>query len=233
VTPVAGLLVGGAGLGELPGHPAHLHHRHRGAVGEHGRHLQDRADLVADPVRGRVREGLGAVPAGQEERLAAGGGGDPVAEHVDLAGEHQRGRGAQIVEDLRPDGLVGPHGLLHARALAPGAERREAVVGRGQREVVGAGRGVGAEGSHADRVASSAAARRRGPSNGPGRAGERNAHRPRRRELVPAERSCSARRRRFTSLAYSSTRSWPDISAMRSITSSVTARSSTAWSPPG
>ena len=40
---VAGLGAGGAGLGVLPGDPPDLHHRHRGAVGQHDGHLQDRA----------------------------------------------------------------------------------------------------------------------------------------------------------------------------------------------
>ena len=76
---LARLVAAAARLGVLPGHPADLDHRHRRAVGEDGRHLQDRLDPVADVVGGRRGEGLGAVAALQHERLTAGGRGHPVA----------------------------------------------------------------------------------------------------------------------------------------------------------
>ena len=55
VTPVAGLEVRGARLGVLARDPADLHHRHRGGVGEHHRHLQQHPQLVADVVGGHAR----------------------------------------------------------------------------------------------------------------------------------------------------------------------------------
>ena len=63
----AGLGVARARLGELPGHPPHLHDRHRGAVCQHHRHLQHRLDAVADLLGRRPGEGLGAVAALQQE----------------------------------------------------------------------------------------------------------------------------------------------------------------------
>ena len=71
----AGLGVARTGLRELSRHPAHLHDGHRGAVGEHDRHLQHGLHAIADLVGGRAREGLGAVAALQQERLAARGRG--------------------------------------------------------------------------------------------------------------------------------------------------------------
>ena len=48
---VAGLVVGGARLGELAGHAAHLDDRHGGAVGQHDGHLQDGAHAGARSCR--------------------------------------------------------------------------------------------------------------------------------------------------------------------------------------
>ena len=117
---LAGLGVVAARLGELPRHPAHLDHGQAAAVHEHDRHLQDRLDAAADGVGGRVGEGLGAVAALEQERLAAGGRGQPVAQVVALAGEHQRRVGAQ----LRGRGGQGvgavPGRLLGGHQVGPG-----------------------------------------------------------------------------------------------------------------
>ena len=68
---VARLVVGRARLGVLAGHAADLDDGQARAVGEDHGHLQDRLDLVADPVGRRLCEGLGAVAALENERLAA------------------------------------------------------------------------------------------------------------------------------------------------------------------
>jgi hypothetical protein len=57
---------------------------HRRAVGQDDRHLQQRADRPAQVLLGVVDEGLGAVAALQEERLAAGDLAEPALEPVDL-----------------------------------------------------------------------------------------------------------------------------------------------------
>ena len=59
-----------AGLGELPGHPAHLDHGHARAVGEDHRHLEDDLQLVPDGVGAEVGERLGAVAGLEHEGLA-------------------------------------------------------------------------------------------------------------------------------------------------------------------
>ena len=87
---LAGLEVGGARLGVLPGEPADLDHRHRRGVGQHDRHLEQHAQLVADVVGGDAGEGLGAVAAHEHERLAARDRGDLVLQVVALTGEDQR-----------------------------------------------------------------------------------------------------------------------------------------------
>ncbi len=64
--------VGRPRLGVLAGDAGDLDHRHAGAVGEHDRHLQQRADVGADVRFGVVDERLGAVTALQQEGLAEG-----------------------------------------------------------------------------------------------------------------------------------------------------------------
>jgi hypothetical protein len=77
----------------MAGHPADLDHGHAGAVGEHDGHLQDGLELGPDVLRGGAVEGLGAVAALEDEGLAPGHGGQPVAQLVALAGEDERGQG--------------------------------------------------------------------------------------------------------------------------------------------
>ena len=79
----AGLVVGRTGLGELPGHPAHLDHGQRGAVGEHHGHLQNGLDPGTDLVGRGCAEGLGTIPALEQEGLAIGGLGQTFAQDVD------------------------------------------------------------------------------------------------------------------------------------------------------
>ena len=88
----AGLEVGRPRLGVLPRDPADLHDRHRGGVRQHDRHLQQHAQLVADVVGGDAVERLGAVAALQQERLAAGDGGDLGLQVVALPREDERRR---------------------------------------------------------------------------------------------------------------------------------------------
>ena len=135
---LAGLVVARAGLGVLPGHPADLDHRHRGAVGEHGRHLQDRLDPVADVVGGRRGEGLGAVAALEHERLAARHRGHPVAQHVALAGEDERRVARERGHGRVEGGAVGPDRLLGGRQVGAGGEPL-AGVGIGGRAHEGQG----------------------------------------------------------------------------------------------
>ena len=97
-----------------------LHHRHPGAVGEHDRHLQDDAELVADVVGAEVVEALGAIAGLEQKRppgrdLGQGGG-----EVAGLPGEHQRRKAGQLFERLVEGGLIGPGRLLIGRMVAPG-----------------------------------------------------------------------------------------------------------------
>ena len=135
---LAGLLAAAAGLGVLPRHPADLDDRHGRAVGEHGRHLQDRLDPVADVVGRRGREGLGAVPALEHERLAARHRGHPLLEHVALAREHERGVARERRHGLVERGAVGPDRLLGGRQVGTGGEPL-AGVGDGRRAHEGQG----------------------------------------------------------------------------------------------
>ena len=119
-----GLLVGAARLGVLAGQPAQLHDGHRAGVGHDDGHLQQHPQLVADVVGGDLGEGLRAVAALQQERLAAGDRGQLVGEVVALAREDQRGHGAQSGHGVVERPAVG------VRRLLEGADRVQALEGR-------------------------------------------------------------------------------------------------------
>ena len=101
-----------AGLGELPGDAAHLHHRDAAAVGEDHGHLQDDLELVADAVGGEVVEGLGAVTGLEQEGPALGHLGQGAAQGPGLAGEDERGQGREDLERLLEGVVVRPFRLL-------------------------------------------------------------------------------------------------------------------------
>ncbi len=125
---LAGLVAAAAGLGVLPRHPADLHHRHGGAVGEDGGHLQDRLDPVTDVVgRGRG-ERLGAVATLQDERLTAGGCGHPRLQDVALTGEHQRRIRRELGDSAGQARGVRPGRLLGGREVGTGREAGEGVM---------------------------------------------------------------------------------------------------------
>ena len=84
---VAGLEVGGAGLGVLAGETAQLHDGDRRRIGEYDGHLQQHPQLVAGVVGGDAGEGLGAVAALEQERLTVRDGAQLGLEGVALAGE--------------------------------------------------------------------------------------------------------------------------------------------------
>ena len=127
--PVAGLVVAAARLGVLARHPADLDDRGARAVGQHRRHLQDGLDPVADVVGGRGGERLGAVAALQDEGLTARRLGEPAAQDVALAGEHQRRIGRQRPYRVVQGAGVRPRGLLGGRKVTPGVEAGEDVGG--------------------------------------------------------------------------------------------------------
>ena len=108
----------GARLGELAGDAADLHHRHRGGIGQHHRHLQEHAQEVADVVGAdvvgaRIGEAFGAVAALQQETFALGDAAERFLEVARLAGKHQR----RIARELLLDGLQAP---LDPGIRAPG-----------------------------------------------------------------------------------------------------------------
>ena len=134
---VAGLVVGGTRLGELARHAAHLDDRHGRTVGEHDGHLQDGPDAGTDLVGRRRFEGLGAVAALEQERLALRGGGKPFAQDVDFAGEDQGREDGKFLDGRLEDRRVRPRGLLRGRELPPvvqsGIVGGSALGGAGQR----------------------------------------------------------------------------------------------------
>ncbi len=136
---VAGFVVGGARLGELPRHPAHLDDRHRRTVGQDHCHLQDGLDPGADLVRRGVLECLGAVTALEQERLALGGSREPLAEDVDFAGEHEGREHREFLDGGVKNVPVLPARLLGDRKVPPVVQSR--IVGGAA--LCGAGQGRG------------------------------------------------------------------------------------------
>ena len=126
---VAGLVVAGTRLGELPRHPADLDDGQARAVGQDGRHLQHRLQPAADAVGRRPREGLGAVPALEQERLAPGGLGQLPAQLVGLTREDQGGIRRELRVHLGQRGGVRPLRLLGGGQVGP----RDAGQTRGVR----------------------------------------------------------------------------------------------------
>ena len=118
------------GLAYWPAMRRHLDHRHAGAVGQHDRHLQQRADVAADVRFGVVGERLGAVAALQQERLAAGDLGQLGLQPVDL-GRHGDRRHA-LQHRAHRLGLVGvPARLLRGRLGQRGVQPGRRSAGSG------------------------------------------------------------------------------------------------------
>ena len=121
---VAHLGVRRARLGVLARHAPHLDDGEGRPVGEHHGHLQDRLYLAPDVVRGVRGEGLGAVAALQDERLAPSGGRHEFLQSVGLAGEHERRGGRELVHGAPERLRVGPVRLLHPGKVTPMVELR-------------------------------------------------------------------------------------------------------------
>ncbi len=98
--PFPGLARRAAGLGELAGQPAHLDDRHLGGVGQHHGHGEQGAQLALDVGGRHPVEGLGAVPALQDEGLAGGHAGHLGPQFIAFAGEDQRRQGTQLGHHL-------------------------------------------------------------------------------------------------------------------------------------
>ena len=103
--------VGRTRLGVLAGDASNLDDRHRGTVGEHDGHLQQRADVSLDVRLGVVRKCLGAVTALEQECFTTRDLRETLLQRLDLAG-HRDGRHAL---EHSPHGgrlVSGPRGLL-------------------------------------------------------------------------------------------------------------------------
>ena len=134
-------------LHELAGDAADLEHRQRGAVGEHGSHLEQDLQALAhgdrrvggaavgQPVE--VVERLGAVARLEQERPAGGDVGQRGANLARLAGEDERGLGVQAAADLRGVRLVGPLRLLERLAVPPGRRGPGGIIDYGHGSSVG------------------------------------------------------------------------------------------------
>ena len=110
-------------LHELAGDPAQLDHRQHRAVREHGRHLQDHLQLLADADGREVVERLGAVARLQQEGAPGRHLRQRLLQPPGLAGEHQRRHRGEPLARRLDGGRVGPVRLMERRTLAPGGRR--------------------------------------------------------------------------------------------------------------
>ena len=108
-----------ARLGELPGDPSDLDHRHAGGVGERDRHLQDDLQLVADGIGREVGEGLGTVSRLEKERPAVRNVGQLRSQAPGLTGENERRKGGELGLGLLEGFGVRPLRLLRRREPTP------------------------------------------------------------------------------------------------------------------
>ena len=79
-----------AGLGELAGDAADLHHGHARRVGEHHRHLEDDPQLLPDRVGAKVPKDSAQSPAWSRNALPVGNVGQVARQVAGLTGEDQR-----------------------------------------------------------------------------------------------------------------------------------------------
>ncbi len=139
VAPVGGQPVrarrAGARLGVLPGDASDRHHRQAGGDLEQGRAVQQGVQVGAHVLGGVAGEGLGAVPALDDQGPAERGLGQALPEPVHGGGLHQGRQGAERGAHLAHPFLIGPLRLLaggQARQ-GPGEVGPGAVVRRGGR----------------------------------------------------------------------------------------------------
>ena len=130
-----------ARLHELPGDAADLQHRQRRAVGQHGRHLEEDLQPLADRDRGIggarvgqplvVVERLGTVAGLQQEGATRRRAGQRRAHLPGLAGEDERRIRVKLALDLLEPRAVRPLRLVQRLAISPGNGHLESV-GRGR-----------------------------------------------------------------------------------------------------
>ena len=127
-------------LGVLASDAPHLDDRHRGPVRQNHSHLQERPDRPAQVRLGVVDEGLRAIPALQQERLAPCDHPEPVLEPVDFCRYRDRRDALQYPTDTRDLLGIRPFGLLcrrprqrpvHRRSQNPRQRGRRGRRGRG------------------------------------------------------------------------------------------------------
>ena len=97
---------GAARLGKLARHARHLHYRHLAGISEHGSHLQDHAQRVADIVRREFGEAFGAVAALQQEGIARRHIAQLGLQRARFARKDQRGKPGQHALGLGQSGGV-------------------------------------------------------------------------------------------------------------------------------
>ena len=126
-----GVGVRAARLRVLAGDAPDLDDGHRRAVGQHDRHLQQRANRPPQVRLRVVDEGLGAITTLQQERLPAGDVAEPRLQPVHLGRHGDRGHALEQRSHARDVVEIRPRRLLRRRSSHRVVERRRQR--RGQR----------------------------------------------------------------------------------------------------
>jgi hypothetical protein len=109
----------GARLHELAGHARQPHYRDTGGVGQHGRHLQDHLQALADRGRRVLMERLRAVAGLQTEGLTDGNLSKRFPQAAGLPRKYERRLRANLLHDLVGKLTARPIRLLRRGELAP------------------------------------------------------------------------------------------------------------------
>ncbi len=110
----------GAGLGELAGDAADLHHRASRGISQHHRHLQEQAEKIADIVGAVLGETFGAIAALQQKSVAGGDLRQRLFQIARFAGKNQRRKGRKLRLDIGKRLRIGIIRHLDDRPRTPG-----------------------------------------------------------------------------------------------------------------
>mmetsp|Transcript_128601 Transcript_128601/g.333428 ORF Transcript_128601/g.333428 Transcript_128601/m.333428 type:complete len:309 (-) Transcript_128601:84-1010(-) len=106
-------------LAVLPGDPGDADGGPVCHVLDDGAHLEDQLELRLEAVRLAIHEALSAVAPLHDEALATASLGEELLQAVSFGGLHERRQLAELVEDLRSQGLILPLCHLQSRLALP------------------------------------------------------------------------------------------------------------------
>ena len=118
--PIAGLRIGGAGLGMLAGKAAYPHDAGSDPKDQDEAHLKEHLQAIGDNLRTAFVEVLCAFAPLQDKTLPLRRFGNLFLECMDFPGCHERRQTVQLLQRFGQCVLVGVRGLLRSRPFPPG-----------------------------------------------------------------------------------------------------------------